>query len=126
MKNPRNFQEKCKENGIFLLFLPKIARKLPYLGNNLPEFYYFCSMKETEEKLNLIRKNLEEIREDHKTYGRERILDAWQMNILMRNDDHTKRLNELEAKVDALNFVMYVAIAISGTALGFALCMIFT
>ena len=83
-------------------------------------------MNNTERNYDAARQMLESIREDCKHFDRERILDAWQMNILMRNDDHDDRLSKLEIRVGALTYVMYVVTAISGTALGFALCRLFT
>ena len=36
------------------------------MRNNLPEFYYFCSMKETKDKYKLLRKAYESIRKERR------------------------------------------------------------
>lgn len=79
----------------------------------------FAGMKEESEQI-LIEK-FQEIRADHEKYGRERIIDAWQMQSLFRNELTEKRIEELEDRLFYQNCRLWGSYILIGILLGIIL-----
>ena len=71
-----------------------------------------------KEQLDTIRQKFEEIRNDSQNYSRDRILDAWQANILFRNEDIEKRLDDMQSRIETADLWQKVCTCILGASVG--------
>lgn len=72
-----------------------------------------------------IRKEFEKIRQERAQFGNDPILDAWEANVLFRNQELEHRVDELEEKIFSQSVTNKVLILTVGFFIGVLLCHIF-
>lgn len=72
-----------------------------------------------------IRKEFEMIRQERAQFGNDPILDAWEANVLFRNQELEHRVDKLEEKIFSQSVTNKVLILTVGFFIGVLLCHIF-
>lgn len=72
-----------------------------------------------------IKKKFEEIRQERAQFGNDPILDAWEANVLFRNQELEHRVDKLEEKVFSQSAANYVLVIIIGLLAGAFLFHVF-